>query len=105
MGEKVTSVSSFIYNGIMNPSTHTMSFTATCRSYQDKDTALFTRFTSTFKSMDQKGTSKVMVMGGTGKYKGASGSGTMNWNSGPDYPNDPSIGSAWGKNSVKLTLP
>jgi hypothetical protein len=55
--------------------------------------------------MDQKGTGKVTVMGGTGKYKGASGSGTMNWNAGPDDPNDPSIGSNWGKTSVKLTLP
>ena len=44
-------------------------------------------------------------MGGTGKYKGASGSGTMNWNAGPADPNDPSIGSNWGKTSVKLMLP
>ena len=105
MGEKVTSASSCVYNGIMNPSTQTMSFTGSCRSYHDKDTALFTRVTSTFKPMDQKGTGKVMILGGTGKYKGASGSGTMNWNGGPDDPNDPSIGSNWGKTSVKLTLP
>ena len=105
MGEKVTSASSCVYNGIMNPSTQTMSFTATCRSYQDKETALFTRVISSFKPMDQKGIGKVTVMGGTGKYKGASGSGTMNWNAGPDDPNDPSIGSNWGKTSVKLTLP
>ena len=105
MGEKVTSASSCVYNGIMNPSTQTMSFTATCRSYHDKENALFMRVTDSFKPMDRKGIGKVTVMGGTGKYKGASGSGTMNWNQGPDDPNDPSIGSNWGKTSVKLTLP
>ena len=105
MGENVTSASSCVYNGIMNQSTQTMSFTATCRSYHDKENALFTRVISSFKPMDKKGTGKVSVMGGTGKYKGASGSGTMNWNAGPDDPNDPSIGSNWGKTSVKLTLP
>ena len=105
MGEKVTSASSCVYNGIMNPSTQKMSFAATCRSYHDKENALFMRVTDSFKPMDKKGIGKVTVMGGTGKYKGASGSGTMNWNAGPDDPNDPSIGSNWGKTSVKLTLP
>ena len=105
MGEKVTSASSCVYNGIMNLSTQTMSFTGTCRSYHDKDNALFMQVISSFKPMDKKGTGKVSIMGGTGKYKGASGSGTMNWNAGPDDPNDPTIASNWGKTSVKLTLP
>ena len=105
MGEKVTSASSCVYSGVTNPSTQTISFTADCRSYQDKDTALFMRVTDTFGMMDQKGTGKALVLGGTGKYKGASGSGTINWNGGPDDPNHPSIGSNWGKTSIKLTLP
>ena len=105
MGEKITSASSCVYSGVTNPSTQTISFTADCRSYQDKDTTLFMRMTDTFGMMDQKGIGKVMVLGGTGKYKGASGSGTLNWNGGPDDPNDPSIGTNWGKTSVKLTLP
>jgi len=105
MGEKVTSASSCVYNGIMNLSTQTMSFTGTCRSYHDKDNALFMQVISSFKPMDKKGIGKVSIMGGTGKYKGASGSGTMNWNAGPDDPNDPSIGSNWGNTSVKLRLP
>ena len=62
MGEKVTSASSCVYNGIMNPSTQTMSFTATCRSYHDKENALFMRVTDSFKPMDKKGIGKVTVM-------------------------------------------
>ena len=38
-------------------------------------------------------------------YTGSFGSVTINWNGGPDDPNDPSIGSNWGKTSIKLTLP
>ena len=62
------------------------------------------RVISSFKPTDKKGTGKVSILGGTGKYKGASGSGIMNWNAGPDDPNDPTIASNWGKTSVKLTL-
>ena len=46
-----------------------------------------------------------MIMGGTGKFKGASGSGTMTWNDGPCDPNDPTVCSNWGKSNVKITLP
>jgi len=90
---------------LWNPSTQTMTFTATCRSYHDKENALFTRVIDSFKPMDQKGIGKVTVMGGTGKYKGASGSGTMNWNAGPDDPNDPSIGSTGAKLVSSLRFP
>ena len=106
MGERVTTASSCVFSGIMNPSTQKMSFTGSCRNYHDKDNALFFRVTDDFKpGVDVKGTAKAMIMGGTGKFKGASGSGTMSWNDGPCDPNDPTVCSNWGKSSVKITLP
>ena len=49
------------------------SFHGTCRSYHKDGGTLFLRFTDFGSPMEQSGEGDVFVMGGEGKFKGASG--------------------------------
>ena len=55
--------------------------------------------------MDQSGEGDDFVMGGEGKFKGASGMGTFTWTQGATDPQDQMTNAAFGKTKIKLTIP
>tara|TARA_B100000315_G_scaffold194800_1_gene185557 strand:+ start:240 stop:752 length:513 start_codon:yes stop_codon:yes gene_type:complete len=81
------------------------SFSGTCRSYHKAGGTLFVRFTDFGSPMDQSGEGDVVVMGGEGKFKGASGMGTFTWTQGPMDPQDQTTSAAFGETKIKLTIP
>ena len=81
------------------------SFYGTCRSYHKAGGTLFVRFTDFGSPMDQSGEGDVFVMGGEGKFKGASGMGKFTWTQGATDPQDQTTNAAFGKTEIKLTIP
>tara|TARA_B100001113_G_C20981476_1_gene566270 strand:+ start:119 stop:616 length:498 start_codon:yes stop_codon:yes gene_type:complete len=81
------------------------SFTGTCRNYSGGKTTLFIRFTDTFAIQDQSGEGEIIILGGEGDFKGATGSGVFTWNSAGNDPNDSSWSMAHGISKMKIDLP
>ena len=81
------------------------SFHGTCRSYHKAGGTLFLRFTDFGSPMEQSGEGDVFVMGGEGKFKGASGMGKFTWTQGVTDPQDQTTNAAFGKTEIKLTIP
>ena len=81
------------------------SFHGTCRSYHKAGGTLFLRFTDFGSPTEQSGEGDVYVMGGEGKFKGASGMGTFNWAYGAMDPQDQTTSAAFGETKIKLTIP
>ena len=76
-GEKFNSASHCVGNQVIGTDKKG-SFYGTCRSYHKDGGTLFLRFIDFGSPMEQSGEGDVVVMGGEGKFKGASGMGTFN---------------------------
>ena len=74
------------------------------RSYHKAGGTIFVRFTDYGQPMDQSGEGDVFVMGGEGKFKGASGM-TFTWTQGAMDPQDQTTSAAFGETKIKLTIP
>ena len=91
-------VSNIITNGMG-------SFTGTCRNFSNGKTTLYLRFTDRSALQDLSGEGEIIVLGGEGDLKGATGSGVFTWNSGGNDPNNPNLAMAYGSSKMKIVLP
>ena len=107
MGNKEVRSGTCTYSIIIDPSQQPpmLKYTASCRNYGADGNTLLLRFEDNVAITQLGGVAKGTVMGGTGKFKGASGAGTIKWGTGPMDPNDPMRNDNTYEVSVKLRIP
>ena len=82
-----------LYTVVYHPSEAKVRITGTCRHFAEEEHYLYTRYIGEFDGPVDEGINEVFILGGEGRFEGATGEGIMEWNTQASVkdPRDPGI--------------
>ena len=69
-----------LYTVMYHPSEAKVRITGTCRHFAEEEHYLYTRYIGEFDGPVDEGINEVFILGGEGRFEGATGEGIMEWN-------------------------